>query len=440
MQHESDAFQMLEQEARALLTRLDRVQSFALNETMVPAAALSIDAQVAIERYLEHGRHVLRRIVGQYLAWLPTRAAAAAGPAAAQRRFTIVRMRFNAMLSQFDIFADVITQRSEHATGVWIAGLDAVAADALALPDYYEPPPVACYLDRGHGAAIRRMRTRLPGGGDNPVALIRVPRERMVGSGIASSLIHEVGHQGAALLDLVPSLRPLLRGFQPGSYQQRMVWTCWERWISEIVADFWSVARVGVSATLGLIGVVSLPRVFVFRISMVDPHPSPYIRVKLSCALGQALYPDPQWMALARRWEAFYPARGLTAHQQRLLADLEASIPHLVNLLIHHRPATLRGHTLPEVLATNQRQPLHLRRLYRTTRMQPAQLRTLPPTLAFAVIGQARADNRISPERESRLIGDLLTAWALRNTLDRSEICATHRAPVPRPVRRTYHR
>jgi len=31
-----------------------------------------------------------------------------------------------------------------------------------------------------------------------------------VGSGIASSLIHEVGHQGAVLLDLVKSLHPVL--------------------------------------------------------------------------------------------------------------------------------------------------------------------------------------------------------------------------------------
>ena len=69
---------------------------------------------------------------------------------------------------------------------------------------------MVCYLARGPGAAIRRARTRLPGGGDNPVAIIRMPRERMIGSGIASSLVHEVGHQGAALLDLVPSLRARL--------------------------------------------------------------------------------------------------------------------------------------------------------------------------------------------------------------------------------------
>jgi len=34
--------------------------------------------------------------------------------------------------------------------------------NALALPGFYEAPPVICYLDRGAGAAIRRARTRLP--------------------------------------------------------------------------------------------------------------------------------------------------------------------------------------------------------------------------------------------------------------------------------------
>src|SRR5690606_31545589 len=115
---------------------------------------------------------------------------------------------FNAILSQVDIFADVLTQRSEHETGVWLRGIDEFAFDALVIPgNRFEAPRLVCYLDRGHGAAIRRARTRLPGGSSNPVAVIRVPRERMVGgSGIGSSVAHEVGHQGAALLDLVNSL------------------------------------------------------------------------------------------------------------------------------------------------------------------------------------------------------------------------------------------
>ena len=85
---------------------------------------------------------------------------------------------------------------------------------------------------------------------DTAVAIIRIPRERMVGSGVASSLFHEVGHQAAALLDLVNSLRPVLQGLQHGSGGAPAAWQLWERWISEIVADFWSVARVGISSTI----------------------------------------------------------------------------------------------------------------------------------------------------------------------------------------------
>jgi hypothetical protein len=36
-----------------------------------------------------------------------------------------------------------------------------------------------------------------------------------------------------------------------------------------------------------------------------------------------------------------------------------------------------------------------------------------PPTLVFAVIGQARADGHMTPEEESHLLGKLLTHWAL---------------------------
>jgi hypothetical protein len=47
-------------------------------------------------------------------------------------------------------------------------------------------------------------------------------------------------------------------------------------------------------------------------------------------------------------------------------------------------------------------------------------------------MGQARADGRITPEEESTLFGKLLTHWALRATLNMSEICAT----TPSAIRR----
>ncbi len=411
------ASRFLAQEARALLTRLEGVKSFGLNMPMVSAATGSHTAHLAMERHLVERRRELQRRVHAYIKWLAGPDGRQSPPAEAQRRFTVLRLRFNAVLDQLDIFADVLTQRSEHEYGVWLAGLDVAAADALTLPgDYYQAPPVICYLDRGHGAAIRRARTRLPGGAKNPVAIVRVPRERMVGSGIASSLVHEVGHQGAALLDLVNSSRTAIGAQQKQGGANPQAWRLWGRWISEIIADFWALANLGVAATLGLIGVVSLPRGFVFRIKLDDPHPFPWIRAKLSCAMGHLLYPHPQWERLARLWESFYPKNGLAEGQRRIVADLESSMPKFINLLMHHRPRALRGKSIIEVFPLKARQPARLQAHYEDWRSSPILMNRASPTLVFAVIGQAKADGKISPEAENRILTKLLAHWALRST------------------------
>jgi hypothetical protein len=418
------AARMLEEEARALMTRLDRIKPFALIEPMVPAAGLFPKAQSAIERTMIEGRRELRGLIHGFLAWL-AKSKSVATSERAQRRLSILRLRFHAVLNEFDMFSDAITQRSEQDNGTWLSGLDIVATDALTLSDrFYELPPIVCYLERGPGAAIRRARTRLPGGRSNPAAIIKVPRERMVGSGIASSLIHEAGHQAAALLNLVPSLRPVLQGLQRDGDPNRDLWAIWERWISEIVADFWSVARVGVTSTLGLIGVVSLPRAFVFRIDLNDPHPTPWLRVKLSAAIGQALYPHPQWARISALWEELYPRQGLDPERLALFGRLEAHMPRFVALLASHRLASLGGRTLPEVLEVSARAPAELSRLFSGWSQAPASMYRARPTLVFAVLGQARADGRLSPEDESVLIGKLLTFWALKTVLATSYECA----------------
>ncbi|MFL6199944.1 MAG: hypothetical protein ACJ76J_12250 [Thermoanaerobaculia bacterium] len=413
-------------EARALLSRLSRVKPFALIMPRVPAAGITPTASKVIDHYLLQGRRELRQKVQAYLRWLegPGRGAT---PEEAQRRFSLLRLKFNAGLTQFDIFADALTLRSEHDNGTWLAGLDVAAADALELAaPFYDPPPVVTYLDRGHGAAIRRARTRLPGGGENPVAIVRIPRERMVGSGIASSLVHEVGHQGAALLDLVDSLRQALRERQGATQgDEKRAWELWDRWISEIVADFWAMAKLGIAATQGLMAVVSLPRAFVFRIQTDDPHPFPWVRVKLSAATGAMLYPHPQWAAFDRLWESFYPREGLDPERLRVIESLEATMPAFIRLLTGHRPKALRGSALAEVFPIRERQPARLQALFEAWRREPSRMRRAAPTLVFAVLGQAKQDRKLSPEGESRLVGDLLNHWAVRRALRRPEV------PIP---------
>jgi hypothetical protein len=413
---------MLDQEARALLARLARVKPFVLSEPMVLAASLLPAAQIAIERFLTKGRRELQERIQEYLSWIHGEGKQAP-PDEMQRRFVFLKLRFNAVLAQLELFYQVIGQRSESEQGVWISGLDVVAADALALPEFYEAPPVICYLDRGIGGAIRRARTRMPGGGENPVAVIRIPRERMIGSGIASSLVHETGHQAAALLGLVPSLQQVLQDKQR-AVQQPMPWRLWERWISEIVADCWSVARVGVVSTLGLIGVVSLPRPFVFRINVDDPHPAPWIRVKLSCAIGDGLYPHPQWKRIADLWESYYPLADLDGERKKLLAQLQQTLAEFVTIMIDHRPQALRGRSLREAMKVEERTPARLAALFSAWNKAPPKMYRASPSLVFAVLGQAKADGGLSPKDESDLLAKLLTFWAMRSTLDASAYCA----------------
>ena len=64
-----------------------------------------------------------------------------------------------------------------------------------------------------------------------------------------------------------------------------------------------------------------------------------------------------------------------------------------------------------------EREPQRLVGLWRSYRDHQGHLRDLAPSLAFAVLGQARATGELSPETEGRAVGGLLTYWALRSTL-----------------------
>lgn len=415
--------QFLVNEALSLLNRLSLVQPFALNTPMVSAAAVSATAQDQINGHLTKIRRELGQRIRAFSRGLADGSNQYASPAEAQADFVILKLRFNNLLDQLDMFADVLLQRAEHNTGIWVAGLDVLAHDALHLAgNHYTAPPLVCFLERGHGAAIRRARTRLPGGDENPVGIIQVPRERMIGSGIASSLIHEVGHQGSELLELSTSLKAELQQ-QIQETAQPLPWELLTRWLNEILSDFWAMAHIGITATHGLLNVVSLPSYFVFRIATDGPHPFPWIRVKISIAFGRMLYPDPQWDALEQQWGSLYPTAELPPQKQAMIRQLEQTLPQFVRLVAEHRSKTIPT-TLLAIFPYRQRQPDQLRALYTQWRANPKQMVAAAPSLAFAVIGQAKADGLLSAPQESKLLMRLLTGWALNRA---KEYCVIHK-------------
>src|SRR5438034_757455 len=101
---------------------------------MVPAAMISPAALDGIEQYLASGRRSLRGMIHSFLGWLGEGEGRMAAPSEAQRRYTFLRLRFNTVLSQYEIFSSALTQRSEQDNGVWLSGLDVAASDALDLP------------------------------------------------------------------------------------------------------------------------------------------------------------------------------------------------------------------------------------------------------------------------------------------------------------------
>jgi hypothetical protein len=171
-------------------------------------------------------------------------------------------------------------------------------------------------------------------------------------------------------------------------------------------------------------GVVSLPRPFVFRINLDDPHPAPWLRVKLSAAMGQALYPHAQWQRLAGFWEELYPIADVGDAQAKLLRRLEHHTPAFVAVLLNHRLARLRGQTFPTVLQIAERAPQRLAGLFAEWSADPAAMYRARPTMVFATLGQARMDRQLTPEDESTLFARLLSFWALKTTLDTSYECA----------------
>jgi hypothetical protein len=121
---------------------------------------------------------------------------------------------------------------------------------------------------------------------------------------------------------------------------------------------------------------------------------------------------------LENLWGAYYPLDGLDAQRRGLFAELLAALPGFVGLLVNHRPPALRGRSLREALGVAQRQPAALDALFSTWQRAPAAMYHAAPSLVFAVLGQARANARLTPEEESHLFAKLLTHWALRSSLN----------------------
>jgi hypothetical protein len=162
----------------------------------------------------------------------------------------------------------------------------------------------------------------------------------------------------------------------------------------------------------------------VYRVQGDDPHPTPWIRVKISAAIGDALYPDSQWADLSAIWDTYYPLAN-AAESRALLATLQSLLPEFVALMLDTRIPRVDGATVRMLFPRADRTPAQLRVLRGLVQRDVGRLALLSPTVAFGVVGQAKYDGAIDARIEATTLSRLLRYWALRATIDASMACAS---------------
>jgi hypothetical protein len=341
-----------------------------------------------VEQNLEQRRLAL---LGQVL---ELRSGAAAN-CDAKQALNGLRKRFDEYLSRRDGYADALQQRVVPELGGWLAGMDALALDALP-----SPHALLTSVDRGARARI----TQLYGlDGSLEASLVVIPRERLPSPFLAASLLHEVGHAVAAELDLVPALR---RGLESAPLRHRKIFA---GWLSEITPDLWALLHLGPLSTAALMHVVSYPHEDVWKLDLDDPHPTPWLRALLSAQLGHAIWPNPWFARLAREWTHTFPLATAAGASKRTVSELQLELPQLARRLVAQPIPRWRGLTMRQFVADRQRG------FWRVDANSSTPLRAMAPTLAVATLGQRWLGGREGSAVPHDIMRSLLRTWGGRN-------------------------
>src|ERR1700754_3073069 len=94
---------------------------------MVKGASVSDRALRDITGLLEKGKLELRENIHRFIDKVKGPDKGKGEEEETQSDFTILKLRFNSILDDLDIFADVLSQRAEYDVGVWTSGLDVLA-------------------------------------------------------------------------------------------------------------------------------------------------------------------------------------------------------------------------------------------------------------------------------------------------------------------------
>jgi hypothetical protein len=262
-----------------------------------------------------------------------------------------------------DYYVDAVRARANPELAAQLRACDAMAERAIG--SALEPlgrkcPPIMTYFKPGIGASILRLGTSLWDGSLSQVAAIKLTYHNRLRP---TALIHEAGHQFAAIIDWNRTLaRALAEGLRAhGS----LVADAFAGWASEIAADMFAFANTGFGSIAALTDVVSGRGAQVFRFLPGDPHPISYLRVLLGVEMCRRFYGVGPWDELAAAWQALH----VPTNADPLVADLVRAgipaLPRVVELGLLTRLPCFSGRRLADLVDPTRVAPRALREMER---------------------------------------------------------------------------
>ena len=314
-----------------------------------------------LERYLglslrRHLSGVIDRLnaQGRVLVALERDARSPTARAEVRRRLLQFERLYQRTERTLEFFADAINCRTNPQVAALLRACDTLAHRSMAqLLDAIgqNTPPAVTYLGEGRGASILKAHQRLWDGGEIcPVAAIKVTRHNLLRP---TALIHEAGHQVAAIVNWNEELAAALaRGLQSEGASADLA-DIWAGWASEIAADAFSFVHTGFASVAALHDVLDGDPALIFRLLPGDPHPISYLRVLLGVQMCRYFYGAGPWDTLALSWTDSHRPEGASPEARAVVQDSLPLLAAVVRLTIDtpmraFKRRALRAIVLPE--------------------------------------------------------------------------------------------
>lgn len=219
------------------------------------------------------------------------------GIVAAQRAWDFFRDKL--LLRSSPRYRDVLWVADTIAWSAYRPVIERAAQLGILAHDELREPPLT-YLTAEPSPATWVRRSRPNDGRDYalgqaklPIPVIEIPWDHVENPWELLSILHEVGHDIEADLGLRPALRQSLHKALTDAAvpeERRRLWLAWQ---GELFADLVALELGGPAYARALMHLLLLPKEEVQTFDDADPHPLPYLRIRMNAAYIRTLARRP---------------------------------------------------------------------------------------------------------------------------------------------------